>query len=49
LGKSLVFEDKPPVESEMEEEDKPKTIWDMFMQYVKEKDKRERKQFLETV
>jgi hypothetical protein len=41
-------DDKPPVENEMEEE-QPKTLWDMFMDYVKTKDKRERKQFLETV
>jgi hypothetical protein len=34
---------------EEEEEKKPMTLWDMFMQYVKNKDKRERKQFIETV
>lgn len=45
---SMREDDKPPVENEMEEE-QPKTLWDMFMDYVKTKDKRERKQFLETV
>jgi hypothetical protein len=44
---SMRDEEKPPVEQE--DEQQPKTIWDMFMEYVKTKDKRERKQFLETV
>jgi hypothetical protein len=41
-------EEELPTEG-MEDEDKPKTLWDMFMDYVKHKDKRERKQFLQTV
>lgn len=40
-------EEKLPVEQE--DERKPMTLWDMFMEYVKNKDQHERKQFLETV
>jgi len=37
------------VVAQEEQEKEPITLWDMFMDYVKDKDKRERKQFIETV
>jgi hypothetical protein len=47
-----IFDNMKGEEKELpteEQENQPKTLWDMFMDYVKEKDKREKKQFLETV
>jgi hypothetical protein len=45
---SMREDEKPPVEAE-EEERKPMTLWDMFMEYTKAKEKGQRKKFLDTV
>lgn len=39
---------KPPVEEE-EEGYKPKTLWDMYMEYVKAKNQAEQKRFVDAV
>jgi hypothetical protein len=39
--------DKPPVEEE--EGNKPKTLWDLFMEYTKAKEKSERSRFIDAV
>jgi hypothetical protein len=41
-------EDELPKQPE-EEGRQPVTLWDMFMEYVKNKDKKEKSRFLETV
>jgi len=40
---------KPLIEQFDEEEEKPKTLWDMFIEYVKAKEEREKKQFIDTL
>ena len=40
-------EGKPPVEEE--DANKPKTLWDLFMEYTKAKNKAERSRFIDAV
>ena len=45
----LFKDDKEVMDKQQEDGEEPKTLWDMFMQYMKNKEKSQDKKFVEAI